>query len=307
MVPDSEAVYPVRIVLRRTGLSAELLRAWERRYGVVAPARTAGGQRLYSETEVQRLELLRRATLHGHSISRIAELDNADVAALLATEPEPRGSDGEPLGEPAAAILRPALAAVHEMDGATLDAVLRRAAVSMGPVSFAETVVAPLVGEIGDLWHRGQLRIVQEHLATTTIRQVLSGLLAFTPAATDGPVFAVGTTSGQRHELGAMLVATVAAARGWHAVYLGPDLPGEEIGIAATRLGAQAIGLSLVYPDEGDTMAIDLAAVARLVGPAIPRYVGGRAVSHHLTLLERHGFIPVETLQDLDARLATTS
>ena len=74
--------HPVRLVASRTGLSPHVLRAWERRYGVVAPHRSAGGQRLYSDHDVERLRQLRQLTGRGHSISRIASLSLADLQRL---------------------------------------------------------------------------------------------------------------------------------------------------------------------------------------------------------------------------------
>ncbi|MGE0439280.1 MAG: MerR family transcriptional regulator [Gemmatimonadales bacterium] len=304
MIDLSHPIYPVRVVLRRTGLSAELLRAWERRYGVVAPSRTEGGQRLYSESDVTRLSLLRRATLHGHAISRVAELTNQEIEELIDEATAP-GVPGEVGGADAIAgtARAAAMQAIQWMDGATLDSGLRRAAMVLGPVSFAEQVVAPLVREIGDLWHAGRLRIVQEHLASTTIRQVLSGILAFTPANPDAPLFVSATTSGQRHELGAMLAATVAAAQGWRSLYLGPDLPGAEIGLAAARLRAAAIGLSFVYPAASADNAQDLAELAEAVGRNTPVYLGGAAAGAQQSAGE-HGFIIIESLKDLGTRLA---
>ena len=304
MLDGSVPVFPVRIVLRRTGLSAELLRAWERRYQVVAPARTAGGQRLYSEADVARLALLRRGTLHGHSIGRIATLTNEELESLLADAAvaPTRASDG-PGESNAASIVRSCLEAIQWMDGPALDGALRRAAIAMGPLPFAEQVVAPLVREIGDLWHRGRLRIVQEHFATSIVRQVVASFLAFAPATEDAPVFVSATTSGQRHEIGAMLAAAVAAAAGWRAVYLGPDLPGEEIGIAAARLHAGAIGLSLVFNADDDAIASDLIDLSEAVGRTIPVYVGGEGARRHRARIDSSGFQLITSFGELRERL----
>lgn len=305
MVDPREPVFPVRVVLRRTGLTAELLRAWERRYGVVTPARTKGGQRIYSEADVARLALLRRATMHGHSIGRIAALEDAEVEKLVETETSAAtaGGDANQI-EMATATRRAAIEAVQWMDGGTLDTVLRRAAMALGPVAFGELVVAPLAREVGDLWHVGRLRIVQEHLATATIRQVLGHVLGFTNPGADAPVFVSATISGQHHEIGAMLAAIAAASLGWRSVYLGPDLPGNEIGLAASRLRAGALGISFVYPADPAAVGPHLAQIAEAVGRTIPVYVGGEAAAAHRALLEQYGFQLIGSLTDLTDRLA---
>ena len=81
-----ELKHPIKVVAQRTGLSPHVIRAWERRYGVVSPARTEGNQRLYSTADIERLDLLRRATELGHNISHLAELPSLRLRRLLADE-----------------------------------------------------------------------------------------------------------------------------------------------------------------------------------------------------------------------------
>ena len=303
MVTD-RPIYPMRVVLRRTGLSPDLLRAWERRYQVVAPGRTAGGQRLYSEADVERLTLLRRATLYGHAISQIAELENQELVRLL---DQGRGGGSEvappPAGDAVQALRERCLDAVRWMDGALLDSLLRRAALNLGPLRFAEEVITPLVTDIGELWHRGDVRVVEEHLATSVIRQVVSGLMSFGYGAGEGPVLIAATTRSQHHEVGAMLAAAIGASRGWRAVYLGPDLPGEEIGLAAERTDASAIALSLVFPSDDPAVLDDLTQLSGTVRGRCPIYAGGPAADHFAADLERLGVTRLASLTDLGTRL----
>jgi MerR family transcriptional regulator, light-induced transcriptional regulator len=302
--PD-RPIYPMRVVLRRTGLSPDLLRAWERRYGVVSPGRTGGGQRLYSESDVERLTLLRRATLYGHAISQVAALDNEALAALVAEPPASSPMEAAPPAEAddAAATVARALEAVKWMDGATLDATLRQSALALGPLRFAEAVVAPLVAEIGERWHQGELRIVQEHLATSVIRQVVSSLAAFGRPAADARVLLTATTTGQRHEVGAMLAAAVAAAQGWTPVYLGSELSGDEIAMAAERTGADAIALGLTLPGDPGDVERDLTALVQALGGGTPVWVGGGAAEGYAPLLDRLGIDRVRSMTDLARRL----
>lgn len=295
----------MRVVLRRTGLSPDLLRAWERRYGVVAPGRTSGGQRLYSEADVERLSLLRRATLYGHAISQVAELDNAALARLLDEPPASGPMEAAPAAPPddAAATVARALEAVRWMDGAALDATLRQAALAMGPLRFTESVVAPLVTEIGERWHRGELRIVQEHLATSVLRQVVASLMTFSRTRPENRVLVTATPSGQSHELGVMLAAAVAASVGWTPVHLGSDLSGEEIAVAAERTGANAIALGLTVPGDAAAVERDLASLAGAVGKKASIWVGGPAAGAYGPLLERLGIERIDSMSDLARRL----
>jgi len=298
-------IYPMRVVLRRTGLSPDLLRAWERRYGVVSPGRTAGGQRLYSEADVERLTLLRRATYYGHAISQLAELDNEAIERLVAeASPDlPTAHDAEE----GSAIVAQCLESIEWMDGAGLDTTLRRAALGLGPVQFAEAVVSPLVKSIGDRWHAGELRIVQEHLATGVLRQVVDSLLNFGRTSSRAPVIVTATPTGQHHEVGAMLAALIAASRGWRPVYLGPDLAGEEIAVAVERSQASAVGLSLVYPVNDEAVDADLRTLANAAGGRIPIFVGGPAAAERRALLDRLGLTFLPNFSALVDRLTPVS
>ncbi len=192
------------------------------------------------------------------------------------------------------------------MDSLLLDATLRRAAISLGPVAFAERVVGPLVVQVGDMWHRGTLRVGQEHLASSTIRAVLAWLCrAVSPQGGHG-VMLVATTEGQRHELGAMMAAAVASAEGWSAVYVGPDLPVAEIAEAARAMHASAIALSFVYPATGAEVEERVRQLHGLVGEEVTVYVGGSATAAVASRLSRYGAVCVATLSEFRDSLRRT-
>ncbi|MFN8581499.1 MAG: MerR family transcriptional regulator [Gemmatimonadaceae bacterium] len=294
----TDGLLPVRLVLRRTGLSADVLRAWERRYKAVQPERSVGGQRLYREEDVARLEKLRRLTILGHSIGRIAALSTGELDALLVTEQShvasrPARERGDVMPDDLRATC---MRAIERMDALLLDATLRRAAISLGPLAFAERVVGPLVVQVGELWHRGALRVGQEHLATNSIRSVLSWLSRASSPLSDHGLILFATTTGMRHELGAMMAASVASADGWNAVYLGSDLPVEEIADAIRVMGGEAIALSFVPPASGDDVVQRIVQLRSLVGTRVRIFAGGSAVEPIAARVERVGAFPVASL-----------
>src|SRR5215218_6409458 len=83
MPPDSDPRHPIGVVAERTGLTPDVLRVWERRYSVVEPSRSAGGQRVYSDADIERLSLLHRATRGGHNISQVATLSQEKLQDLV--------------------------------------------------------------------------------------------------------------------------------------------------------------------------------------------------------------------------------
>lgn len=247
----TQARHPIRVVAERTGVSPTLLRAWERRYGVVEPARSKGGQRLYSDADVERILLLRRVTDAGRTIGTVAGLTDAELAGLHDEDEEARrrraaaGADGGTSGA-----VEEALAIVQSLDPERLETLLRREMVSLGGERFLDAVVGPLLARIGEEWRAGQLRPAHEHVAVAVIKHVLGWMLEQSRRQEAEHTVVVGTLSGERHELGALLAATVAALEGWRPILTGEDLPPEEVALAARSVSAAAVGISVVSPDD---------------------------------------------------------
>ncbi|MBK7925507.1 MAG: MerR family transcriptional regulator [Gemmatimonadetes bacterium] len=141
----------------RTGLTPHVLRVWERRYGVVEPARSAGGQRLYSDADIERLRLLNLATQAGRNIGQIASLPNDQLQDLIrADQQAPRHS--APTAAPEAEqLLTDALELVERLDGPGVEATLRRAITSLGVHRGLDLIVSPMLAEIGERWHAADL------------------------------------------------------------------------------------------------------------------------------------------------------
>ncbi|MBV9108712.1 MAG: MerR family transcriptional regulator [Gemmatimonadetes bacterium] len=295
-----EPRHPIRVVSERTGLSPDVLRAWEKRYGVVAPGRRQdAGQRLYSDADVERLRLLRRATSAGRSISHVATLPDAELARLVAEDETQRTAT--PARPPAAngsaaagAHVRRALAAVGEMDGPALEAALRRAAVTLGIDAFVDDVAAPFLRAVGDAWASGAMSVAHEHLASAVLRRVL-GIASDAAAGTaSGPAVVIATPARQVHELGAMLAAAAATSAGWRVVYLGADLPAEDVARAVRETGARVVALSLVFAANPAGDVEELRRLRRLLPSQVALVAGGEGARAAAAPLANAGirFVP---------------
>jgi DNA-binding transcriptional MerR regulator/methylmalonyl-CoA mutase cobalamin-binding subunit len=284
--------YPVRLVAVRTGLSPHVLRAWERRYGVVSPTRTEGGQRLYSDHDIERLLRLRRLTDQGHAIGRIASLPLVELASMEEEAQRDERPPPPPLEERSLDAdtdrlraddvresIVAALEATRRLDAVELQAVLERAAVTLGVPVFIDEVVAPTLGHIGHGWSEGTVSVGQEHMATAVFRRVLGWLLRVYEVRGIAPRLVVTTPPGQVHELGALMAAASAAAEGWSVTYLGADLPIADLVDAARQANARAVAISAVYVPEGG----DLIATVREIRAGLPERVllaiGGAAAA----------------------------
>jgi DNA-binding transcriptional MerR regulator len=155
--PESrEPRHPMRLVAERTGLSPDVLRAWERRYGVVSPGRSEGGQRLYSDADIERLSLMVKAIEGGRSVGQTASLPIEELHRLVAED----AARGAARPTPAADYRELAFASVAALAPDQLQTVLRSAVLSLGTAVFLEEVVAPLLRRIGDAWHAGEIGLV---------------------------------------------------------------------------------------------------------------------------------------------------
>jgi methanogenic corrinoid protein MtbC1 len=276
-----EPRHPIRVVSERTGLSPDVLRAWEKRYGAVAPPRRQGvGQRLYSDADVERLRLLRRATAAGRSIGRVAALGDEELERLVREDEAQRAS--APLAQPpardgaaAAAHVRQALAATRAMDAVGLDAALRRALVMLGAEAFIDEVASPFIRAVGEGWETGTLTVAHEHMASAVLRHVLGIVSDAGVAAGAAHTVVVATPSGQVHELGAMLAAASAMSAGWRVVYLGADLPAGEVARTARETDADAVALSVVLGDAARAVADELRILRRTLPAHVEVIAGG--------------------------------
>lgn len=293
--------HPIQVVAARTGLTMDVLRAWERRYGAVTPARTSTGRRRYSDADVERLILLKRALAGGRSIGQIAALDQLALKALLVEDdeaaravPSVAGSTQRPDVE---SVVAAAIAAIQRLDGAELRNVLARAALEMSEIQLVERVLAPVMVAVGEEWREGTMRIAHEHLATATVQWYLGELMR-RPPPHDAPTVVVATPVGQRHQVGAMLAASTAASLGWNVVYLGSDLPAEDIAAAASQSDARLIALSIVYPDDSTGVSRELALLARSVSPRVAVVLGGQASADYAQLAGEMGWSVLPDLRE---------
>jgi methanogenic corrinoid protein MtbC1 len=301
----NEAHYPIQLVARLTGLSAHVIRIWEQRYRAVEPQRTATKRRLYSQREIERLNLLREVTQGGHRIGQIAQLPTEQLEKLAAASPDLQGRAPHAAGETIATVsfLDECVAAIKSLDAQALDDALKRAATALGAFGLLQRVVAPLTQTVGELWREGTLTSAHEHFASATIRVFLGNLAKPFGAIDDSPVLIVATPAGQVHELGALLVGAIAANLGWQVTDLGASLPAAEIACAARQRRARAVALSLVYPEDDPRLEGELTLLRGSLPGEVKLLVGGRAMAAYRDALEKVGALPIENLAQLGSTL----
>jgi len=298
--------HSIAVVARRTGITQLVLRAWERRYAAVIPSRTPTGRRKYTDYDIQKLTMLKELTQMGHRIGDIAHLSLKDLKDLF-RESGASESVPDPItdSQPAAAseLMNEALVAIENLDSHHLETVLNKALVDLSKPQLRRDLLVPLMQEVGNRWQDGKFRVSHEHLATSIVVAFLATINSRYQVFPGARVLAVTTPAGQMHELGALLAASVAYECGWDVMYLGANMPAEDIAAAVKARGARAILLSLVFP-QGDSQTIaELEELRRLAGADLPIFAGGQAVSSFRVQLVELGVRTFTTTDDLDEAL----
>lgn len=293
------ARYLISTVSKRSGVKSDLVRAWERRYQAVTPARTTGGHRVYTDQDIARLKLLNQATSNGYSISQIAQYSLDELKVLLKNEsaaetpalPAITAGDRACLAED---YIEKCYAAVVAFDAPTLEAHFENALVELGTEVFIEHLLAPLLTTIGDRWRTGELRPVHEHMASSIIRSLTYILRNNNPCAADAPRMIVSTPMGQLHELGALLAAIIAELKGWQVTYLGANLPAEEIAAAVKFTDACAVTISISFAADDQAIPREIRRLKKLVGRHVALIAGGRAAAHYKAVLDEVGVLNIQ-------------
>jgi len=272
--PDT---HPIAVVAERTGLTQDVLRVWERRYGAVEPKRSPNGQRVYTDADLERLRLLHAATRAGRSIGQVARLSDKALTIMVKGDDAARAKRVSATAEPIddTGLVNTALSLAQSLQSSQLDDHLRRASVVLGLPEFLSRVAAPLLRRIGDEWHAGRFTPAQEHFASSVLYDIIvERMRAFAPRD-DAPRILVATPAGERHAIGAALVGAGAAVEGWRVIYLGADLPAKEIVAAAIASDVTVVALSVLYVEDRERVIGELRAVRSRLPVSIPLFVGG--------------------------------
>lgn len=226
-------------ICAETGLSADAVRVWERRYGFPMPIRLPSGHRRYRREDLQRLRLVVEAVAQGHRASMAVRAPEAALKQLLA-----------PKGNPAVEGLSLAVAA---LDSARIQAQLRTALAQLGWKPFLQQVVSPLLDRVGMAWAEGSLGVHHEHLLTEVLEDFLRELRHACPARPGHGSALLATLPGERHRLGLLMAALAHAAAGIQTELLGVDLPVAAIAQAARVLKVDRVAVSLSLQSSGET------------------------------------------------------
>ena len=273
---------------RRTGVSPELLRAWEQRYELLHPARSDGGFRLYSPQDEQRVVAMRSHLEHGLSAAQAARLALAEA------------SDAPASAQPELALGAAALrAALDRLDESAAHHAIDRLLASFTVETVLREVVLPYLRELGERWERGEASIAQEHFASQVLRGRLLGLARHWDRGA-GPRALIACMPGEQHDLGLIVFGLALHDRGWRITFLGPDTPLETLGDAVTAVHPDAVVLTATTRERFESARLPL----RRLGRTVPVWVAGAGATPALAKATGAQLLDLDPLQAA-AALAT--
>jgi DNA-binding transcriptional MerR regulator len=287
-------MYSIKAITSLTGLTAETLRAWERRYDCVAPKRSGNGRRSYSQTDLEKLKLLVNLTRNGHSISKIANLSCEQLRQF-----EIQNSQHD--DQHHVNLFNQVIEALECYRIESCEQLLKRVLIASEPLDYARDVLLPLLRKIGELWHDEKINIAQEHMFSCCVKRiVLSMVNNLHQASKHHPSMLFATPRGEMHEFGILLGCLIATSHQYTCYYVGPDVPSRDIIDASRHLNPQVIVLGLVKtpPDSQTLNELDTLIEYAQTASTIIWLAGAGAEDWHTQLTNP---IPnVELIADID-------
>ena len=280
-------------VAKLTGLSKDVIRVWERRYGLVKPSRSSNRYREYNDEEVALLRFVKGQMEQGATIGALAAEGRDPLIARMRIATPVSAEEQKPHER----LLDDLMKSLDPLDKAGFERRLNGAVAVIPFEEAIQRILLPLQCRVGELWHQGQLSIAVEHYVTKLIQQKLFSVMNQLSVNELVPRVLIGCPAGESHEIGAQAVAYLAATRGCHVYYLGPNLPSAELLAFCDRIQPDLVLLSIteVKYDTGARQLLNELAVVAAHWPVAVGGQGARAMDQQLRQNK------IELLDDLNA------
>ncbi len=288
-------------VAKLTGLSKDVIRVWERRYGVIHPVRGSNRYRIYTDEDVALLKYLQTEMMKGNSIGDLAALGRDELLARMrvATPPVAAFAAEAPFER----LLTELIAALDPFDRVTFE---RRLNGAVAVIPFEEAlhrILLPLQERVGQLWHDGRASVAVEHYVTKQVQKKLFAVMNQLPVAEHGPKIVVACLQGEQHEIGAQAVAYACAVRGCRVYYLGPNVPVAALASFCAQVRPDLLLLSIPTAFSQEATEVLLRELVERVGRLCSIAAGGGGALAMRAALERDKIEVLEEFSALDRRL----
>jgi DNA-binding transcriptional MerR regulator/methylmalonyl-CoA mutase cobalamin-binding subunit len=284
-LPEQQEYFPMRTVSAITGVNPVTLRAWERRYGLIMPTRTPKGHRIYSQNDIDLINRVVRLLDKGISIGQVSHsLGKSSTVPAASRQQEE---------SPWLASQQRVIDAVIRFDEIHLDTLYNQA-LALYPIDIVtERLLIPVLVTLGKRWESKQGSISEEHFFGAFMRNKLGARFHHRHKRTSGKKLLVCCLPEEQHEIGAMLFSLAAHDHGYRIVYLGPNMPLEELAVTARHAGCDGIVLSGSITPPAVLLARELPALVREAD--CPVFMGGTSSVRCSTAIEQAGAMPLGT------------
>jgi len=280
MQDKSNNLYPIRTVSSLTGVNAITLRAWERRYGLIKPIRTAKGHRLYTQENIDMINKVVDLLAKGIPISQVSH--------TLAQRQEPVEAQ---ISDTWRDYLNQMTSAIRIFDEDALEDIYNRV-LALYPIDVVtNNLIVPLLIELGRRWETAEGSVAEEHFFSVYLRNKLGSRLHHGITNATGPRIVAACLPDENHEIGLLLFSLSALARGFRVILLGANMPIEELPLAVTRAKAAAIVLSGYAGHDLSTIQQAIEQLVKSV--TVPVFIGGTISSINFDAFNRIGAIPL--------------
>jgi len=271
--------FNIAAVERETGLSKDVLRMWERRYGFPLPERDANGERLYPAAQLDRLRLIKRLMDQGYRPGKLIAASNEELAQLAPRRSASRlpalAVDAEDLGE--------LLALIKQHDAAGYQQAMQQRLARQGFQHFVQDTVTPLTEQVGEAWEEGRFEVFEEHLFTELTKRLLRQAIATLPGGRRSPRIVLTTVPDEQHVLGLLMVEGLFALEGAECIPLGTQMPLREISRAAVAHQADIVALSFSTAFPRRQISGVLEQLRLMLPTGIALWIGGQGAAGHST------------------------
>ena len=290
-------LYRIHRFSKLTGLSTHVIRAWERRYGIVTPTRGPNRYRLYTDEDVELFRYLKSQVDQGMPIGELAELGRE----RLQEQAQRVFAENHLQPPPSERLVLELTQALQENDRALFE---RKMNGALAVIPFEEALhrfLLPLQERVGQLWHDGRLGVAQEHYASNQIKQKIFSAMNQFRTSDEGPILVIACPADEWHEIAAMTAAYLCRARGCRVHYLGANLPIPELVTYCDRIRPSCVLLSMTVPRSSNEAALLAKELATSILPPSRVGVGGQGVHAHAELFLRENIIVFQDLKALDS------
>jgi methanogenic corrinoid protein MtbC1 len=287
--------YRIQHVAKLTGLSRDVIRVWERRFGFISPLRGTNRYRLYTDEDIALLRYLKKETEKGISIGDLAGEGREELLSRIRRSEPLIQKDVAPYEE----VIEGLLKSLQPIDAIAFERKLNE---SIAILPFEEALIRiliPLQYRVGDLWHEGKLEISTEHFVTKLLQQKLFSAMNQLSMSKIGPKVIIGCAPGEQHEIGAQAIAYFCMVEGCNVHFLGADVPIDSLSSICLQSRASVVILSMTMPLSESEANHFILQIQEKVLPICPVWIGGRGVLKIKSDFQRHNIEVIDRIDEL--------